>query len=104
VRALAVTVLFALKCPEKVLKVSTAYPDDGLPEVAYGRVLALFQLGRDHDATTARWGARIRPTCTGSTTVADSGKRRQGPWPGSLRPDARQESAGVSSEDWGDGV
>ena len=27
------------------LKVCTAYPDDGLPEVAYGRALALFQLG-----------------------------------------------------------
>jgi tetratricopeptide (TPR) repeat protein len=134
VRALAVTVLFALKRPEEVLKVCTAYPGDGMPEVAYGRALVLFQLGRDHDATTAlreavRWrprvaaellktrhrrppssilgyitmGARTRPTRTGST-VADSGKRRQGPSHGSLRPDTRQDSAGVSSEDRGDCV
>ena len=64
VRALAVTVLFALKRPEEVLKVCMAYPDDGMPEVAYGRALALFQLGRDHDATTAlkeavRWRPRV---------------------------------------------
>jgi tetratricopeptide (TPR) repeat protein len=64
VRALAVTVLFALKRPEEVLKVCTAYPDDGLPEVAYGRALALFQLRRDHDATivlreAVRWRPRV---------------------------------------------
>jgi tetratricopeptide (TPR) repeat protein len=64
VRALAVTVLFALKRPEEVIKVCTAYPDDGMPEVAYGRALVLFQLGRDHDATTAlkeavRWRPRV---------------------------------------------
>ena len=64
VRALAVTVLLALKRPEEALKVCMAYPDDGLPEVAYGRALALFQLGRDHDATTAlreavRWRPRV---------------------------------------------
>jgi tetratricopeptide (TPR) repeat protein len=64
VRALAVTVLFALQRPEEVLKVCTAYPDDGMPEVAYGRALALFQLGRDHDATIAlkeavRWRPRV---------------------------------------------
>jgi tetratricopeptide (TPR) repeat protein len=64
VRALAVTVLFALKRPEEVIKVCTAYPDDGMPEVAYGRALALFQLGRNHEATTAlkeavRWRPRV---------------------------------------------
>jgi tetratricopeptide (TPR) repeat protein len=64
VRALAVTALFALRRPEEVLKVCTAYPDDGMPEVAYGRTLALFQLGRDHDATTTlkeavRWRPRV---------------------------------------------
>jgi tetratricopeptide (TPR) repeat protein len=64
VRALAATVLFALQRPEEVLKVCTAYPEDGMPEVAYGRALALFQLGRNHDATTAlreavRWRPRV---------------------------------------------
>ena len=65
VRALAVTVLFALKHPEEVIKVCTAYPDDGMPEVAYGRALALFQLGLKTDqATTAlkeavRWRPRV---------------------------------------------
>ena len=28
-------------------------PDDGMPVEAYGRVLALFQRGRDHDAIIA---------------------------------------------------
>ncbi len=64
VRALAVTVLFARKRPAEVLKVCTAYPDDGMPEVAYGRVPALFQLGRDRDATAAlreavHWRPRV---------------------------------------------
>ena len=64
VRALAVTVLFALKRPEEVMKVCRAYPDDGMPEVAYGRALALFQLGRDDEAITAlreavRWRPRV---------------------------------------------
>jgi tetratricopeptide (TPR) repeat protein len=64
VRALAVTIRFALKRPEEVIKVCTAYPDDGTPEVAYGRALALFQLGRDHEATSAleeavRWRPRV---------------------------------------------
>jgi hypothetical protein len=58
-----------VKAPEeepkwKGLSRLTAYPDDGMPEVAYGRALALFQLGRDHDATTAlkeavRWRPRV---------------------------------------------
>ena len=77
----AATVLFALKCPEEVIKVRMVYPDDGMPEGAYGRALALFQLGRDTDATTAlkeavRWGARMRPTHTGSA-AAGYGKRRK---------------------------
>ena len=64
VRALAVTILFALKRPEEVIKVCTVYPDDGTPEVAYGRALALFQVGRDHEAITAlkeavRWRSRV---------------------------------------------
>jgi tetratricopeptide (TPR) repeat protein len=63
-RALAVTALFALKRPEDVIEVCAAYPDDGTPEIAYGRALALFQLGRDDEATTAlreaiRWSPRV---------------------------------------------
>jgi hypothetical protein len=46
VRALAVTVLFALKRPEEVIKVCMAYPGDGTPEITDGRGLALFQCGR----------------------------------------------------------
>jgi hypothetical protein len=62
--ALAVTVLFALKRPEDVIKVCMAYPDDGTPEITYGRALALLQLGRDDEATTAlreavRWRPRV---------------------------------------------
>ena len=64
VRALAVTVLFALKRPEEVTKVCMAYPDDGTPEIAYRRALALFQVGRDDEAITAlrevvRWRPRV---------------------------------------------
>jgi tetratricopeptide (TPR) repeat protein len=53
VRALAVTVLLALKRPDEVIKVCAAYPEDMMPEIAYGRALALFQLGRDTDAAHA---------------------------------------------------
>ena len=53
VRGLAVAMLFALKRPEEVIQVCAAYPEDAMPETAYGRALALFQLGRDKDATTA---------------------------------------------------
>ena len=60
VRALAVTVLLALKRPEEVIKVCAAYPEDMMPEIAYGQVLALFQLGKDTDAaqtlqSAVRW-------------------------------------------------
>jgi hypothetical protein len=48
-----VTVLFTLKRPDAVLQVCAAYPDDGMPEIAYGRALALFQVGRDDEAITA---------------------------------------------------
>jgi tetratricopeptide (TPR) repeat protein len=64
VRALEVTVLFALKRPEDVITVCMAYPDDGTPEITYGRALALLQLGRDDEATIAlreavRWRPRV---------------------------------------------
>jgi tetratricopeptide (TPR) repeat protein len=62
VRALTVPVLFTLRRPNAVLQVCAAYPDDGTPEVAYGRALALFQLGRNHEAITAlREAVRRRP-------------------------------------------
>jgi tetratricopeptide (TPR) repeat protein len=53
VRALAVTVLLALKRPDEVVKVCAAYAEDVMPETAYGRALALFQLGSNTDATRA---------------------------------------------------
>jgi tetratricopeptide (TPR) repeat protein len=53
VRALAVTVLFTLKRPDAVLQVCASYPNDGMPELAYGRALALFQRGRAEEAARA---------------------------------------------------
>jgi len=64
VRALAVTVLFTRKRPDAVLQVCAAYPDDGMPGLAYGRALALFQRGRAEEATRAltdamQWRPRV---------------------------------------------
>ena len=53
VRALAVTALFELGRLEDVLKLTERYRDDILPEVLYGRALALFKLGRRRQATIA---------------------------------------------------
>ena len=53
VRALAVIALFGLGRLEDVLKLTERYRDDILPEVLYGRALALFKLGRHRQATMA---------------------------------------------------
>ena len=53
VRALAVTALFELGRLEDVLKLTERYRDDILPEVLYGRALALFKLGRRRQANVA---------------------------------------------------
>lgn len=52
-RALIVECNFALKRPADVLSVCNRYRDDGLEEVLYGRVLALFQLGKLKEASKA---------------------------------------------------
>ena len=52
-RALVVDCHFALKAPEGVLSVCRQFRQDCLPELVYGRPLALFQLGRAREARRA---------------------------------------------------
>ncbi len=49
-RGLVVECNFALNEPEGVLSVCRQYKGDGLPDLVYGRPLALFQLGRVEEA------------------------------------------------------
>jgi len=53
VRALVIECHFALNEPEKVLDVCAIYPDDTLPEVLYGKPLALLQINRPKKARKA---------------------------------------------------
>ncbi len=57
VRALAVQALFELGRPKDVLEVTEQYNDDVMPEILYGRVLALFKLGRRQEAIAALFKA-----------------------------------------------
>jgi tetratricopeptide (TPR) repeat protein len=50
VRALVIDCSFCLNLPIDVLTVCDQYPDDGMEQVIYGRVLALYQLGRKDEA------------------------------------------------------
>lgn len=50
VRALAIDRNFMLKRPWEVMGISQHYPQDIMPEVLYGRVLALYQLGLKAEA------------------------------------------------------
>ena len=50
-RALVVECCFDLKRPERVLKICNQYRPDILPEIIFGRVLALFQLGKIKEAS-----------------------------------------------------
>lgn len=52
-RALVVDCNFQFNCPKDVLAVCDRYPDDGMEQLMYGRVLALYQLGRKDEATKA---------------------------------------------------
>lgn len=62
VRAQAVTCHFALGRPERALATCDRYPGDGLPEILFGRPLALFQLQRVDLARKAlRDAAKQRP-------------------------------------------
>jgi tetratricopeptide (TPR) repeat protein len=53
VRGTAVGCNFTLNRPSDVLAICDTYPDDGMPELLYGRVLALHQLGRIREAEEA---------------------------------------------------
>jgi tetratricopeptide (TPR) repeat protein len=52
-RALVVDCNLRLNRPVDVLAVCDRYPDDGMEQVVYGRVLALYQLGRKDEAEEA---------------------------------------------------
>jgi tetratricopeptide (TPR) repeat protein len=53
VRAIAEEVLFKLGRFEDALKIAEQYPADVMPEILYGRALALFKLGRREEASKA---------------------------------------------------
>ena len=53
VRALAIHCYFLLDQPEEVLAICDRYEGDSMEQVLYGRVLALFQLGRRAEAEDA---------------------------------------------------
>jgi len=53
VRALLVDCCFLLDHPQGVLALCERYPDDGMEQLVYGRVLALCQLGRVEEARLA---------------------------------------------------
>jgi tetratricopeptide (TPR) repeat protein len=52
-RCSAVWCYFELDDPDGVLKVCERYPKDSMPEISYGRALALLQKGRENDAEAA---------------------------------------------------
>jgi len=52
-RALAVDCYFRLKQPQDVLSVCDRYPDDGMEDLVYGKVLALYQLQHKEEAANA---------------------------------------------------
>ncbi|MFC1982358.1 tetratricopeptide repeat protein [Chloroflexota bacterium] len=53
VRAVAVQALFKLGRFEDALELTKQYPEDVIPEVLYGRALALFKLGQRQEASVA---------------------------------------------------
>lgn len=53
VRAMAVEALFKLGRFEDALKIAKKYPNDIMPEILYGRALALFKLERRQEAAVA---------------------------------------------------
>lgn len=65
VRVVAVEALFELGRPGEVLALFERYPDDIMPELTYGRALALFSLGRRDEADRA-----LRKAVAGSPLVA----------------------------------
>jgi tetratricopeptide (TPR) repeat protein len=53
IRSLAADGYFARRRPAQVLEICDRYPDDGMPALLYGRVLALFMLGRTDEAAAS---------------------------------------------------
>jgi tetratricopeptide (TPR) repeat protein len=53
VRSLVVSCLFERRRPAEVLAVCDRYPEDGMPALLFGRVLALFMLDRKAEAAAA---------------------------------------------------
>lgn len=53
VRALVINCHLSLKRPLDVLRIAGNYPDDTLADTLYGKILALFQLGRIEEANKA---------------------------------------------------
>jgi len=53
VRGIAINCSFCLRRPWDVLDISERYPQDMMTDVVYGRVLALYQQGRNDDAEMA---------------------------------------------------
>lgn len=50
IRALAIDCYLSLKRPLDALRVAEKYPDDALADIQYGKILALYQLGRIKEA------------------------------------------------------
>jgi tetratricopeptide (TPR) repeat protein len=62
IRSLVVDGFFARRRPAQVLALCERYPDDGMPALLYGRVLALYMLGRtDEAAASLVEAAECRP-------------------------------------------
>jgi len=53
IRALVVDCNLRLNRPADALEICNRYPGDGMEQLVYGRVLALYQLGREAEAKTA---------------------------------------------------
>lgn len=81
IRSLAVECLFARRRPAQVLAVCDRYPDDGMPALLFGRVLALFMLDRrDEAAASLVEAARFAPM------VAKELTKKTHPAPRDLHP------------------
>lgn len=81
IRDLAINAAFLRRRPGDVLAVCARFPGDGLPAVMYGRVLALFQLGRTPEAADA-----LRHAASFSPKVAAELRRTQHRRPPSAMP------------------
>lgn len=53
VRGFLIELYFENAAPDQVLKLASRYPEDLLPEIKYGKVLAMLQLGKNKKAAAA---------------------------------------------------